>query len=383
MRLVSIVTLVTLLNPGFGLAQQTLPSMNYWQLAGKLVMDSQYQYALEVSPSQIARIRAKRSEPQYNDLLIGKLNEIKEDHPGVQFSNLIPYAWTDLENEVLEAFGGILEPAQLKKMRAVAMQQRFTQGFSPFLDGEVASCCGLGSPIPAEIQRNAMEAQEKYSAQIDASRRRRALRVLKALPAEARPLVALYTGNALLPSVTAQRGIAFEDIPYPTMCKSIGSMSILLVAEDLQEKTGLKPEQLAELREIDREHSSRIQSYYVNQKNAGSFPEYFRSVASESYDKMQAVLSEQQKLCIAQHVACNMFLSDYKSWFLDPGIVKFLELSETQRKEMLAEAKEQQKQLETEMTELNHEIFNSLLLKLNSEPRRKMQEMFQEVWSPR
>ncbi|MFK7734549.1 MAG: hypothetical protein AB8B50_00885 [Pirellulaceae bacterium] len=351
-----------------------LPSMNTWELAGKLRMDVKLQDELDVNEQQIAALRQVRADKKWLEVYKRVAKTLNNSRQSPVSRSDVLFA---MEQEASPVFEEIFTPSQLKGLKQRSFEKRFQFGYSPYLDGEVLEICGVQNRVDlADLARDLArsDAEEFERTQILAARK-----LLASLPLDAQRRFASYAGQMLVPGIT-ESDVDGAEVPVRPMSGSYSAFSILLRYESAQQIVKLTQSQRAQLQALAEARSAKIKGLHYGQSGK-NITQHFTSESKKSYEQMRLVMSKLQMKLLSQYCATFSFIADPESALQNLQLTEFFGLDEERVNSVVKKLSMVQIEQQRWANARNRKTFNSMLKRVKpSTARSKMEEMFARQW---
>lgn len=361
-----------------------LVSMNYWDLAGKLIRSKKLQFDLDVSPQQLEDLRELRKDPELKQIIEFKEKKIR--HPKILKRER--YHWMEIRLQVLEELEPviktrllrILENEQLGALRRLAMRDRYGDGYSAFSSNEVWHYCGIENlDLNDIIRKEKGEADKRISDAALASARR----FVDSLPTRAQMKFAYYAGPDNFPEVRIPekqlKELAGVNLPFPG---NSGAIDALGYYPPMQAVVGVSESQIQAMKRLKQERREEVDELKVPPPPS-NMDEYTRSyhAVNAKYKKLsEEVLTPAQLLIVNRLFASGEYKRDPMAAFQRPEFIAYLELSPNELQAAITTARQEKIRLQREYLSSRKTCFMAISEELKPVARERLLHVFEGVF---
>jgi hypothetical protein len=354
------------------------PSLSYWSLSKLVLMEPELQLKLEISPDQIDSIHKMRRSPAINEVLNSKMAESTRLGRPRQH-NALERSFVECDEQVRQALAEFISEEQLAVLRKTAITTQYPSCLNVFTDQEILDFCGLEDDERLQLRKEFVQESEKFNIEVKRLRLIGARAILHEFDSAWKEQFVVYAGSELLPDVKVELPEKFlESVPISPLCMSPSAPTRLIGHRELQSAIGLKQEHLVMLEEWNIDFDMKMRS--SDARGGISKHQFYREAGRDAFQRICAVLDEQQEIQFVQSLATWEFVNNYAAPFTRREVLEFLGISSEQTGDLMGHVKQENARLERQLSILNNAMFVRLIRNLPDSARVKLSHIFKDVW---
>jgi hypothetical protein len=362
--------------------------MNYWDLAGELILNEQLRDDLDVSPRQLDELIALSAENSEASQIINfkvKMMQRQKTRAAIDSKPWVPVdirltVLNELEPTIKKRLARILEPAQLDNLRLFAMRGKFGDGYSAFNSKEVWKHCGISSVVGG-VDALRIEKENSDKLMSDAALAS-AQRFASTLPSASRMRFAYYFGPDKFPQIRISKELLDQltnsKIPFPRT----RFLDFMTVNPMWQKAVGLKAAQLAELKQLRENREMEIHDLPmpVPPAKMEKHTQGFFAVLGTYDDMSHEILDDSQHLALNRMVALGNYEYATVAVISRPEFIAYLDLSPDESQAALAAVRAEAASLQSQYKSIRKSLFMANCKKINRSERDRLLELFNGVF---
>jgi hypothetical protein len=369
MLLVIIVFVLTTTLASDSYAQQRLEKLSFWEMSVELILWPELADRLDVSPSQLEKIKILRADKEFEKLFFARRRELKK--AGKSTDLLL----RSFDSTVRDSLDKILDPTQIDGLRIYLFRNQFGFGHTPFEDGGVLEECRVG-----EAERASINLQLPIvAAELDSDSQKLFLKsgtaVLECLPQKSRELFVEFAGNQFSPRIPIRDNIPAKELPVARdwILTHVGS---LIKKESSRQK--FTKDELIKIETLLERDMPTVKKYR-EQKQYPLLEQYFQAAEVDSEKKLLSAISEQTFRKLVRELGSQEF-QNFRLPFDRREVCDFLQLARNEVELVRTTAREKRAEFLNGSIDLNRRSFESMCKCLDDDSRQRMNAVFGDVW---
>ncbi|HBE68793.1 MAG TPA: hypothetical protein DDW52_11660 [Planctomycetaceae bacterium] len=360
--------------------QLSKTDFSHWGMSLEIIRDSGLSESLELTPGQKAEIAAMRSSAHFSERLHRAQTALRSETTERNLSglDLLRQASWEIDDDVRRKLSRILAPEQLLVLRPRYLASKFHTGSSPYLDQEVMRVCNIPKSEIDKLAPLLRMANAEHTKKAQQLRKLGGEKVLATLSHQSKHCFIQYVGQSCFEKIALETDFDVSTIPYPNWFITGYHSRRILRSPSSRETLQLRPEQIADLKAIEAKRTARLANF--SKSGFSSFAKHFKDTMDKTGRAIASVLDDQQIIELSRAVAEAEFLKDFSAPFRRKAMIDFLALTPEASQRVLLNAMQENDNLRGELNKLKRKQFEYIASNLSEANRRKISELFQNVW---
>lgn len=342
-------------------------------LVSSLLSTQELQEAVELSPSQLAKLKAVTSSIEY-----AKIRRQVDTLPHSGFGDRL----MELEKASRNVFAEALTDEQLAALRQLFIEQRHANQFKVVVSAPfILKYCDVGEDL--DRYRRSVEAVEnQYTHAMTSLIQTRVQDLLALVPKDSQTQLAQLVGDKYYSRDVVRQDVDAMEIPFPTNFTSVLMIEYLLDQKGLGalvKLTDAQKKQIQTLRsESELDLESVIQIRDPKQFKQGMDELNARNVERSS--RLGDLLDNRSKLAVGRFVVQHRLVADPASVLVDNRVKMYLNMSDESWVQFLKDIDIQRSSTRAEVNKILGKMLDSLADKLGQEKGNRLRYLFRGVW---
>jgi hypothetical protein len=363
-----------------------LPSLDHWELAGRLLQSEGLRESVECSPDQHTALRQFRADPEIQKIFDVRAKMLKRRHfiatgTMLHSEEFRRQTRVELDGFIKHKLQAILLPEQLEALPTLALRDTFgTAPYKVFLDKEVQNECGFSA---VEMVPEITKQREKVDTQSLEAAWTSCRKFVMASPPHTRGKAAFYFGPEKFPMVNIPEeelnALRQAALPWPP---HDGGALAIIHNETLRRQLGISNSQLEALTALE-DALDKARSSLPPPSPPGGVNEYSKryfALSLRHREETDKVLTQPQRQQIGRLYAIGEFRRNPEQPLLRQNFVDYLMLAPDELSEARRTAVAERFSLEKKYRAYNKECFERLSETLEAEPKQRLMKVFAGVW---
>lgn len=342
-------------------------------LVSSLLSTQELQEAVDLSPSQLAKLKSVASSIEY-----AKIRRQVDTLPHSGFGDRL----MELEKASRNVFAEGLTDEQLAVLRQLFIEQRHANQFKAVVSAPfILKYCDVGEDLD-RFHRSVEAVENQYTYAMTSLIQTRVQNLLALVPKDSQTQLAQLVGDKYYSRDVVRQDVNAMEIPFPTNFTSVLIIEYLLDQKGLGALVELTDAQKKQIQTLRSESEMDLESVIQI-----SDPKQFKQAMDELNARnlkrslrLGDFLDNRSKLAVGRFVVQHRLVADPASVLVDNRVKMYLNMSEESWVQFLKDIDFQRSSTRAEVNKVLGKMLDSLAVKLGQEKGNRLRFLFRGVW---
>jgi hypothetical protein len=342
-------------------------------LVSSLLSTQELQEAVDLSPSQLAKLKSVASSIEY-----AKIRREVDTLPHSGFGDRL----MELEKASRNVFAEALTDEQLAALRQLFIEQRHANQFKVVVSAPfILKYCDIGADFQ-RFNRSVEAVENQYAPAMTSLIQTRVQNLLAVVPKDSQSKLAQLVGDKYYSRDVVRQDVDAMDIPFPTNFTSVLMIEYLLDQKGLGALFKLTDAQKKQIQTLRSESEMDLESV-MQISDPKQFKQGMDGLNARNLERSSRLgdfLDNRSKLAVGRFVVQHRLEADPASVLVDNRVKMYLNMSEESWVQYLKDIDVQRSSTRAEVNKILGKMLDSLADKLGQEKGNRLRYLFRGVW---
>ncbi len=342
-------------------------------LVSSLLSTQELQEAVDLSPSQLAKLKSVASSIEY-----ANIRRQVDTLPHSGFGDRL----MELEKASRNVFAEALTDPQLAALRQLFIEQRHANQFKVVVSAPfILKYCDVGEDLD-RFQRSVEAVENQYALAMTSLIQTRVQNLLASVPKDFQSKLAQLVGDKYYSRDVVRQDVDAMEIPFPTNFTSVLMIEYLLDQKGLGALVKLTDAQRKQIQTLRSESETDLEAV-MQISDPKQFKQGMDELNARNLERSSRLgdfLDNRSKLAVGRFVVQNRLVADPASVLVDDRVKMYLNMSEESWVQFLKDVDVQRSSTRAEVNKVLGKMLDSLAVKLGQERGNRLRYLFRGVW---